>query len=110
MNKYTIGDETMRRVFEPNGLTNVSDLQAVFDAVERALVGWQPIETAPKDYEPVWVADAENVELGVRKLSSRTLEPLDEWESAESTDRDGDRNPLDFTPTHWMARPAPPRA
>lgn len=34
---YRIGDETMARVFMPAGLQNVSNLQAVFDAVERAL-------------------------------------------------------------------------
>lgn len=36
-NVYTIGDNTMARVFKPSGLTNVADLQAVFDAVELAL-------------------------------------------------------------------------
>lgn len=35
--QYIIGDETMRRVFVPAGLTNIHDLQAVFDAVEKAL-------------------------------------------------------------------------
>lgn len=35
--KYNIGDQTMAKVFSPNGLTNVYDLQAVFDAVEAAL-------------------------------------------------------------------------
>lgn len=34
---YTIGDHTMEKVFKPSGLTNVHDLQAVFDAVEMAL-------------------------------------------------------------------------
>jgi hypothetical protein len=34
---YTIGDHTMEKVFKPAGLTNVHDLQAVFDAVEVAL-------------------------------------------------------------------------
>lgn len=35
---YRIGDEMMARVFSPAGLHNVSDLQAVFDAVERELI------------------------------------------------------------------------
>lgn len=35
---FTIGDETMAKVFKPNGIENVSNLQAVFDAVEAALV------------------------------------------------------------------------
>lgn len=34
---YHIGDRTMAEVFEPAGLTNLYDLQAVFDQVERAL-------------------------------------------------------------------------
>jgi hypothetical protein len=34
---YTIGDKTMIRVFGPSGLTNIYDLQSVFDAVEAAL-------------------------------------------------------------------------
>lgn len=34
---YVVGDRTMEKVFRPAGLTNVSDLQAVFDAVEKAL-------------------------------------------------------------------------
>jgi hypothetical protein len=34
---FTVGDQTMEQVFRPSGLTNVHDLQAVLDAVERAL-------------------------------------------------------------------------
>jgi len=34
---FLIGDTTMRRVFEPAGLRNMSDMQAVMDAVEKAL-------------------------------------------------------------------------
>lgn len=36
--KYQIGDETYRRVFKAFGITNLSDMQAVLDAVESALV------------------------------------------------------------------------
>jgi hypothetical protein len=36
--KYQIGDETYQRVFKASGLTNLSDMQAVLDAVESALV------------------------------------------------------------------------
>lgn len=36
--QYNIGPQTMERVFEAAGLTNMSDLQAVMDAVEKALV------------------------------------------------------------------------
>ena len=34
---YTIGDATMKAVFQPSGLTNMHDMQAVMDAVEAAL-------------------------------------------------------------------------
>lgn len=34
---YNVGPETMAKVFKPNGLTNLSDLQKVLDAVEAAL-------------------------------------------------------------------------
>lgn len=35
--KYNIGDATMRHIFTPTGMTNISDLQAVFDRVEVVL-------------------------------------------------------------------------
>lgn len=35
--KYLIGDRMMEMVFKPTGMTDVSNLQAVFDAVEVAL-------------------------------------------------------------------------
>ena len=35
--KFNVGPLTMRHVFEPNGIKNVADLQAVLDAVEAAL-------------------------------------------------------------------------
>jgi hypothetical protein len=37
VNTYNVGPLTMQRIFEPAGLTNVSDLQAVLDAAEAAL-------------------------------------------------------------------------
>jgi hypothetical protein len=37
MTRYAIGRATMERVFREAGLTNLSDLQAVMDAVEKAL-------------------------------------------------------------------------
>lgn len=36
--QYLIGDQTAERVFKAAGLVNMSDLQAVMDAVEKALV------------------------------------------------------------------------
>lgn len=39
--KYNIGDTTMRHIFTPTGMTNVSNMQAVFDRVEAVLVGME---------------------------------------------------------------------
>jgi hypothetical protein len=39
--KFTVGTLTMKHVFRPSGLTNVSDMQAVFDATER---GFEELE------------------------------------------------------------------
>jgi hypothetical protein len=36
--RFLIGDKTMEKVFEPSQMTNLSDLQSVFDWVEKALV------------------------------------------------------------------------
>ncbi|CAH5159829.1 hypothetical protein AI2848V1_1550 [Klebsiella pneumoniae] len=50
--KYNIGDATMRHIFTPTGMTNVSDMQAVFDRVEAVLVGMeQPAPVVPDDYQ-----------------------------------------------------------
>ncbi|EIZ8584095.1 DUF551 domain-containing protein [Salmonella enterica subsp. enterica] len=50
--KYNIGGATMRFVFQPAGLTNVSDMQAVFDQVEVALATLyaapQPAQVVPE--------------------------------------------------------------
>lgn len=54
--KYHIGDTTMQNVFKPTGMTDISDLQAVFDQVEIALNspvipdGWQlvPVDATEK--------------------------------------------------------------
>lgn len=45
--KYNIGDATMRHIFTPTGMTNVSDMQAVFDRVEAVLVGME--QPAPQE-------------------------------------------------------------
>lgn len=37
MKSYNIGPLTMEYVFKMSGLTNVADMQAVFDAMEKAL-------------------------------------------------------------------------
>lgn len=47
--KYNIGDATMRHIFTPTGMTDVSDMQAVFDRVEAVLVGMeQPAPVVPE--------------------------------------------------------------
>ncbi len=49
--KYNIGDATMCHIFTPTGMTNVSDMQAVFDRVEAVLVGMdQPAPVVPDGY------------------------------------------------------------
>ncbi|SYM49941.1 hypothetical protein [Klebsiella pneumoniae] len=49
--KYNIGDATMRHIFTPTGMTNVSDMQAVFDRVEAVFVGMeQPAPVVPDGY------------------------------------------------------------
>ncbi len=49
--KYSIGDATMRHIFTPTGMTDVSDMQAVFDRVEAVLVGMeQPAPVVPDGY------------------------------------------------------------
>lgn len=46
--KYNIGDATIRHIFTPTGMTNLSDMQAVFDRVEAVLVGMdQPAPVVP---------------------------------------------------------------
>lgn len=53
--KYLIGDRTMSAVFEPAGLKNVSDLQAVFDAVEKALAPEaEPANACAHDWRSEW--------------------------------------------------------
>lgn len=41
--KYNIGDATMRHIFAPNCMTDVSDMQAVFDRVETVLAKSEPV-------------------------------------------------------------------
>ncbi|AFH19780.1 hypothetical protein F406_gp035 [Agrobacterium phage 7-7-1] len=47
--EYTVGPKTFERVFNAAGLTNLSDLQAVMDAIERALT-IKPLEWKRGDY------------------------------------------------------------
>lgn len=47
--KYNIGETTMLHIFTATGMTDVSDMQAVFDRVEAVLV---KLERKPKVIEP----------------------------------------------------------
>lgn len=47
--KYNIGEATMLHIFTATGMTDVSDMQAVFDQVEKVLV---KLERKPKVIEP----------------------------------------------------------
>ncbi|CAN7301136.1 hypothetical protein LJR221_001498 [Agrobacterium tumefaciens] len=47
---FTIGDNTMSRVFKPSGLTNLHDLQAVLNAVEKVLSDDEPVAAMTTDY------------------------------------------------------------
>lgn len=71
---FTVGHLTMAQVFRPAGLTNLSDLQAVLDAVERAL---QP--EAPAEQTAHRAAPAESCvrgEMGMdRKVSFLEMPP-----------------------------------
>lgn len=57
-NVYDIGDNTMARVFKPAGLTNLHDLQAVFDAVEKAFAAAPPALQVKAETVAVDLADA----------------------------------------------------
>ncbi|MCK6643382.1 hypothetical protein L8S64_07300 [Enterobacter bugandensis] len=47
---YNIGDATMRHIFTPAVITDVSDMQAVFDQIETVLAGmWQPAPVSVPD-------------------------------------------------------------
>jgi hypothetical protein len=56
---------------------------------------WQPIETAKKDGNPFWMGNCFNMRVGFWKI--------DCW-----ADFDMGRQ-LNFTPTHWMPLPQPPK-
>ena len=66
---------------------------------------WQPIETAPKDWSPVIVYDADSHEVGPAYFS-RADGGQDAWMWADlSLD---DENCVVGNPTYWMPLPSPP--
>jgi len=73
--KYTIGDETMKRVFEPNGMVNLADLQAFLDAVEQALTSI--VSARPE------VPNAHKV-ISNAEVNDLTLEHIGKWPSFDA--------------------------
>ncbi|WP_254245573.1 MULTISPECIES: hypothetical protein [Klebsiella] len=73
--KYNIGDATMRHIFTQTGMTDVSDMQAVFDRVEAVLVGMEQPALVVLDrsiFENWW--------------ESQNGSPLDGWDSLRTID------------------------
>lgn len=81
---------------------NAAALKAAFDAYEAAR-GWQPIETAPKDWTDVLLFDPE-YENDHRKVFEGYYSPRDGgfgfWVDAAYTDC--------VNPTHWQPLATPP--
>lgn len=92
---YMIGPQTAARVFKAAGLTDLSDLQAVMDAVERALisdgvpVAWLYEDDLPDNYPYDAMFPYSKVE-GVRMFPvygpSVTIKPL-EWSRTDYISR-----------------------
>lgn len=93
---YKIGDATMRHIFTPTGITDVSDMQAVFDQIETVLAGmWQPA--------PVSVPDAMDDQGGV----CCEVSYADGWNACRAAMLQG-AEPVDNV-THRMPLPAAPQ-
>ncbi|AWX03637.1 hypothetical protein QEA69_004728 [Enterobacter hormaechei] len=66
---YKMGDATMRHIFTPTGITDVSDMQAVFDQIETVLAGmWQPAPVSVPDE-----ATPENIEILASTFAPRGI-------------------------------------
>jgi len=96
---YKIGDATMRHIFTPTGITDVSDMQAVFDQIETVLAGmWQPA--------PVSVPDAMDGQGGV----CCEVSYADGWNSCRAAMLQG-AEPVTTAyklPEGWVAVPVEP--
>jgi hypothetical protein len=73
--QYAVGPQTMRRVFIPNNMQHLADLQAFLDAVESALSGAEPNQ----EFSP-----AKGVNEALKRLRSMT----GEYPSIELMSRD----------------------
>jgi len=89
--QFVVGDMTMAEVFVPNGLTNLSDMQAVLDAVEHALVT-RPApaavgyETGAGADDDIGVHEADALDQTATLEPSLPAEPEVELASAEPPD------------------------
>lgn len=95
---YKIGDATMRHIFTPTGITDVSDMQAVFDQIETVLAGmWQPAPVSVPDeyvaavptptnlgYEAGWNACRAAMLQGAEPVTTAYKLPFDQWLSQQT--------------------------
>lgn len=68
--KYLVGDNTMDRVFKRAGLTNIHDLQAVFDAIEVALTPPPKSRAYEAGYGDARADAIYNLDLAIRDIEA----------------------------------------
>ncbi len=87
---YKIGDATMRHIFTPTGITDVSDMQAVFDQIETVLAGmWQPAPVSVPDgyrLQPISEYDAMCAAMlqGSEPVVTAYKLPFEQWLSQQT--------------------------
>lgn len=103
--KYTIGEATMERVFKPTSLTDVSDMQAVFDQVEAALVTLLDRNKQVPKVEPTHaVSDSNFLDLDgfIFELVRDLAYAMDDSEERAEADGDGHMEPIHVvSDDHW---------
>lgn len=106
--KCILGDQAFVNVQMWN--TRAADIDAIRrDARNDALIGWQPIETAPKDGTPVDLWGVNHLHYAKRgeRLTNVKFGTVTDWLGNEREDWETGRGE-DFEPTHWMSLPEPP--